>query len=137
MSKSEAKVKTINASGKRKTAIARVTLKPGNGKIRINTMPLEIYKPKMYQMKIMEPLILSGDVGKKVDITVNVAGGGQSSQAEASRLGIGKALAQFQPSLKKTFLSYDRHILIADVRRKEPYKPNDSKARAARQSSKR
>ena len=130
-------MKIINQTGKRKSAIARVTLKPGKGKVRINSIPLEIYGTKMYQMRIMEPLILSKDVANGVDIKVNVRGGGQASQAEASRLAIGKALAQFQPQLKKVFLGYDRSILIADVRRKETYKPNDSKARAKRQSSKR
>ena len=57
------------------------------------------------------------------------------SQAEASRLAIARALSQLQPSLKKVFLSYDRHLLVPDVRFKETYKPNDSKARAKRQKS--
>ena len=86
-------------------------------------------------MKIQEPLILAGDISKKVNINIKVAGGGWQSQAEASRLAIGKALAQFQPSLKKIFLNYDRHLIIADIRRKEHCKPNVSKARAKRQKS--
>ena len=137
MSIIKAKMKLINTTGKRKTAIARAVLKPGKGIVRINSRLLDIYEPKMYKMKIQEPLILAQDIAKKVDIAVNVQGGGEMSQAEASRVAIGKALAQFSPSLKKTFLDYDRALLIADIRRKEQYKPNDSKARAKRQFSKR
>ena len=88
--------------------------------------------------KIQEPLILAGDdIVKKVNIDVNVNGGGWLGQCEASRLAIAKGLVQFTGSkkLEKTFLDYDRNLLVADVRFKEPYKPNDSKARAKRQKS--
>ncbi len=128
-------MKIITSSGKRKSAIARAVLKPGKGVIRINSKLLNIYEPKMYRMRIMEPLMLAEDSANKVNISVNVNGGGQSSQAEASRLAIGKALTQFNSQLKKVFLTYDRSLLVADVRRREPYKPNDSKARSARQKS--
>ena len=71
------------------------------------------------------------------DISLNVTGGGLQSQIEASRLAIAKALVQFTKSheLRKAFLTYDRNLLIADTRRKEPRKPGDSKARAKRQKS--
>ena len=128
-------MKPINTSGKRKSAIARAVLKAGKGVVRINSQLLDVYGQKMYRMKVQEPLILAGDVVKKVDISVNVKGGGAMSQAEAARLAIGKALAQFNAPLKKVFLSYDRTLIVADVRRKEPYKPNVSKARAKRQKS--
>lgn len=128
-------MKIINTTGKRKTAIARATLTEGKGIIRINSVLLDNYSTDLYRTKIMEPLILAEDISKKVNISINVEGGGQMSQAEASRLAIARALSQFQPSLKKVFLNYDRHLLIADVRFKEAYKPNDSKARAARQKS--
>ncbi len=128
-------MKIINTTGKRKTAIARATLTEGKGIIRINSVLLDNYSTDLYRTKIMEPLILAEDISKKVNISINVEGGGQMSQAEASRLAIARALSQFQPSLKKVFLNYDRHLLIADVRFKEAYKPNDSKARAKRQKS--
>lgn len=128
-------MKPITTSGKRKSAIARAVLKPGKGVFRINSQLLDVYGQKMYRMKIQEPLILAGDVVKKVNISVNVKGGGAMSQAEAARLTIGKALAQFNAPLKKVFLRYDRTLLVADVRRKEPYKPNVSKARKKRQKS--
>lgn len=128
-------MKIINTTGKRKTAIARAVLKEGSGIIRINSVLLDNYSTEMYRTKIMEPLILAEDIPKKVNISIKVQGGGQMSQAEASRLAIARALSQLQPSLKKVFLSYDRHLLVPDVRFKETYKPNDSKARAKRQKS--
>ena len=68
---------------------------------------------------------------------VQVFGGGTTSQAEASRLAIAKGLVEFTGSkkLKQDYLDYDRHLLVADVRRREARKPNDSRARAARQKS--
>ena len=119
-------MKNISSSGKRKMAIARATLKQGNGLVNINSIPIDFIEPKMSRLKLKEPLILAGDVANKVDINVQVAGGGMTSQAEASRLAIAKALVDFTKSdkLKEVFLNYDRNLLVADVRRKEPAKPN-------------
>ena len=77
--------KIIHRSGTRKTSIARVTLSEGKGIIRINKQKLETYKPEMQKMKIMEPLLIAGEVAKKVNIDVNVNGGGFNAQAEAAR----------------------------------------------------
>ena len=120
------KMKPVHKSGKRKTAIARVTVRQGNGLVRVNDIPIDFIHPKMSRLKLREPLILAGDVANKVDIDVNVVGGGITSQAEASRLAIAKALVEFTKNdkLKETFLSYDRNLLVADVRRKETAKPN-------------
>lgn len=128
---------TIHMSGKRKHAIARATLKPGNGIIRINSQKLEFYNPSIARAKIYEALQLAGDVTKKVNIDINVFGGGWQAQAEASRLAIARSLVAFTKSkeLKKTYSEYDKHLLIADVRRGEAHKPNDSKPRKARQKS--
>lgn len=119
-------MKNIIVSGKRKRAIARATLTEGKGKIRINHKLLDIYEPKLARLKLREPLLLAGNVISKVNIDVNVFGGGINSQAEASRLAIAKALVEYTKSekLKETFLKYDRNLLVADVRRKEPAKPN-------------
>jgi len=127
----------IHASGKRKHAVARATLKPGKGVIRINSQKLEVYNPVLARAKIMEALQIAGDVAKKVNINVSVFGGGWQAQAEAVRLAIAKSLVEFTKSkeLKKTFLEYDKHLLVADVRRNEPHKPNDSKPRKKRQKS--
>lgn len=127
--------KTIHASGKRKKAIARATITTGKGLVRINSLKLENYSNNIARMKIQEPLILAQDVAKQLNIQVNVKGGGWQSQAEATRLAISKALAQFDSKLKKTFLDYDRHLLVADTRRTETNKPNVSKARKKRQKS--
>ena len=131
-------MKNINTSGKRKRAIARATLRQGNGFVRINHIPIDFIEPKMSRLKLREPLILAGDAANKVDIDVHVIGGGITSQAEASRLAIAKALVDFTKSdkLKETFLNYDRNLLVADVRRKEPAKPNrHGQARAKVQKS--
>ena len=131
-------MKNIQTSGKRKRAIARATLKQGNGLIRINNVPIDFIEPKMSRLKLREPLILAGDVADKVDIDVKVIGGGITSQAEASRLAIAKALVNFTKNdkLKEIFLNYDRNLLVADVRRKEPAKPNrHGQARAKVQKS--
>ncbi len=131
-------MKTIVTSGKRKRAVARAALRGGKGRIRINKKPLDIYEPKMYRLKLREPVILAGDVLSKVDIDVNVFGGGIASQTEASRLAIARALVEYTKSerLKEKFLKYDRQLLVADVRRKEPAKPNrHGHARAKKQKS--
>ncbi|MCK5630229.1 MAG: 30S ribosomal protein S9 [Nanoarchaeota archaeon] len=128
-------MKIIHTSGKRKTSIARVTLKPGNGIVRVNGKLLETYSPVMLRMKIMEPLLLAESVAQKVDLKVTVEGGGINGQTEAIRLAIGRALVEFDNKLENVLLKYDRQLLVADIRRKEVYKPNDSKARAKRQKS--
>ena len=131
-------MKVITTSGKRKRAIARATLKPGNGIVKINNKLLDFYVPKLSRLKLREPLIIAHDLANKVDIWVNVLGGGISSQADASRLAIAKALVEYSKSdkLKEQFLNYDRNLLVADVRRKEPSKPNrHGQARAKRQKS--
>lgn len=128
----------IVTSGKRKRAIARATIRAGKGKIRINRHSLEAYSPELAKLRIREPLMIAGDVADKVDISVNVRGGGWSSQAEAARLAIATALVAHTKSeeLKKKYLDYDRQLLVADTRRKETRKPGThSKARRKRQKS--
>ena len=127
------------ASGKRKSAIAKALIFPGTGKITINKVPYENLSSAFHILLIREPLeIAKTSLGNlDFDITVNVAGGGNEGRIEASRLAIAKAIYQFTKSaeLKKAFLAYDRGLLVADTRRKEPYKPGDSKARSKRQKS--
>ena len=129
-------MKHIVTSGKRKTAVARASLSAGAGVVRVNSTLLEQITPHFHQLKMREPLLIAKDVAPKVNITVDVRGGGQNSQAEAVRLAIAKALAQFDKKLHKEFLAYDRQLLVADVRQKETHKPNcHGKARAKRQKS--
>jgi small subunit ribosomal protein S9 len=85
---------------------------------------------------MQEPLFFAEDTYPKVDIDVDVQGGGVVSQAEAARLAIARALTIYNPKLKKTFLDYDRTLLVADVRQREPRKPNTGgKARKKTQKS--
>jgi len=131
-------MKGLHVGGKRKSSIARATIKQGKGKVRVNNLLLDCYEPKLARLKIKEPLILAGDIANKVDIDVNVRGGGYMSQAEAARLVVATALVGFTKNskLEETFQKYDRQLLVADVRRKETRKPNrHSKARAKRQKS--
>ena len=129
-------MKVFHAAGKRKRAIARATIRQGKGNIIINHRRLEFLEPKMYRLRMMEPVILAGESAKGMDVWVNVIGGGMASQADATRLAIGRALVKSNPALKQVFLDYDRLILVADVRRKEDSKPNShGQARAKRQKS--
>lgn len=129
--------KLVQTSGKRKTAIARAVIKSGSGKVRINKIPLEILQPEMARMKIMEPLLLAGELAKKVDIEVNVRGGGFMGQAEAVRTAIGRGLVEFfgDQELRDALLEYDRTILKGDSRRAEPKKFGGRGARKRRQKS--
>src|SRR3989338_11492066 len=101
-------MKSVNTSGKRKSAIARATIRQGTGLVRVNHVPADLIEPKMSRLKVMEPLILAGDAAGKVDIDISVSGGGISSQAEASRLAVAKALVEFTKNdkLKEIFLAY-------------------------------
>lgn len=137
---SEGKRKIVFVSGKRKTSIAKVRMKEGKGVILYNRLPyreLQMFR----RLSLMEPVKIAEKVlgGFNFDVEIKTTGGGKESQIQAARLGIAKALVKFTNSaeLKKAFLDYDRHLLVADTRRKEAYKPDDSKARAKRQSSKR
>jgi len=132
------KEEKIIVAGKRKEAIAKASIIQGNGEVRINKKPyqhLDYFKKLMIQEPIEITKQVLGNFNFNINIKVN--GGGQESQIEASRLAIAKALVKFTKSieLRKAFLAYDRNLLIADVRRKEAYKPGDSKARAKRQKS--
>ncbi len=130
-----AKKDIIQTQGKRKRAIARATLTLGNGKVKVNGLYLHNFGTELLRLRIGEPLLLAAEISQKVNFEVNVAGGGVNGQADAIRLAMARALVEYEPKLKKTFDEYDRLLLVADVRRKETRKPNDSKARAARQKS--
>ena len=130
----------IVTSGKRKAAIARAVLVAGTGEIRINKKKYE--NLQMFdRLKIEEPIKITENVVGKINFNVNITvrGGGEKGQIDAARIALARAIVEFTKNkdLEKTFLEYDRSLLVADVRRKEAYKPGDSKARRKRQSSKR
>lgn len=135
------KKKIILTIGKRRSAVARARIKHGNGKVRINDIPLDLWEPEYLRLKVREPLLLAGDRSHEVELTVNVKGGGISSQADAIRQAIAKSMVEFfnDENLKKTYLDYDRNLLVYDPRRCEPHKPSRSRkgARRHKQRSKR
>lgn len=130
-------MKVIVSSGKRKSAVARASVRKGRGLVRINRVPLELYEPYLARVKIMEPLTLAGARGSKVDIDVNVQGGGVMGQASAARTAIAKGLVGFleDDELKQMYSKYDRSLLVSDPRRKLPKKPLGRGARKKRQKS--
>lgn len=129
--------KVVVASGKRKSAVARASVKKGKGLVRINNVPVEMHQPSLARVMIMEPLTLAGDKSAKVDIDVNVMGGGIMGQATASRTAIAKGLVQFleDQDLEALFVKYDRSLLVSDPRRKLPKNPQGRGARKKHQKS--
>jgi len=125
-------------SGKRKTAVARAVTTKGTGKITINKKPYENFQ-FLDRLKIEEPIRIAKNIlgDFNFDVSINVRGGGEKSQIEASRLALARAIVAFTKNkdIEKAFLNYDRNLLVADVRRKEAYTPGDSKARRKRQTS--
>jgi small subunit ribosomal protein S9 len=130
--------KMLLSTGKRKTSIARVLIREGSGRIRVNDKPLQLYQPWIAREKIMEPLKLAGEeVTGKIDIEAKVEGGGFMSQAEAVRMGIARGLVKWTKSeiLRDTYLKYDRSMLAGDGRRTEPKRFGGPSARTRKQKS--
>ncbi len=123
------------AVGRRKTATARVRIKPGTGQILVNKMnSQEYFKLKILQMDLEQPLTVTENTGK-FDVFVNVKGGGLSGQAGAVRLGIARALIVFDEDLRPTLKV--NGFLTRDPRMKERKKPGLAGARKRFQFSKR
>ncbi|NLC90195.1 MAG: 30S ribosomal protein S9 [Methanocorpusculum parvum] len=130
-------MKIINTSGKRKTAIARATLREGKGRVKINSVPLEVYGNEIIRMKISEALALAPGSIDNVDVDIDVSGGGVMGQAEAIRTALGRGILSWtnDPKIKEVYLSYDRTLLVNDSRQKEAKKPHGRGARARFQKS--
>ena len=125
----------IQATGKRKTSIARVVLRAGSGEFQINKRTLEDYFPRhQHQTFVRQPLLTSGYEGK-VDVRVRVHGGGIAGQAGAVRHGIARALTEIDPELRGELKR--RGLLTRDARAKERRKAGLKKARKRPQFSKR
>lgn len=123
--------------GKRKESVARATIRKGKGVVRINSVRLEAIDNKYVRETISEPLHLAPEIATQVDISVNVFGGGQMGQAQASRVAIAHALIGFSggDALKQKMIAHDRSLTVEDVRRVEPKKYKGPKARARFQKS--
>ncbi|GJE25836.1 30S ribosomal protein S9 [Methylobacterium organophilum] len=123
------------ATGKRKDAVARVWIKPGNGTVVINNRPIETYFARpVLRMILRQPLEIAGRVDQ-YDITVTVAGGGLSGQAGAVRHGLSKALTYYEPELRGPLKR--EGFLTRDSRTVERKKYGRKKARRSFQFSKR
>lgn len=124
-------------SGKRKRAIARVHIREGSGRVKINGIPLEIWQPEVARMRIIQTLLLAGDIAKRYDIDVHVRGGGFMGQAEATSIAIARALVSISRSskLERIYKEFDRHLLVGDPRRTEPKKFGGPGPRRRKQTS--
>ena len=127
-----------NTSGKKKTAIARATVRDGSGKVRINSRPVELVDPEPAQLKILEPFrVVDDSLRDDVDIDVSIEGGGIMGQADAARTAIARALVQHtnDAELRDAYMAFDRSLLVNDVRQSEAKKWGGPGARARYQKS--
>ncbi len=123
------------ATGRRKTSVARVWLKPGTGQIVINKQPInEYFRRQTLELIVRQPLDQVGQLDK-FDIYANVCGGGWSGQAGAVRMGIARCLVQSDEKLKKSLR--EAGFITRDARKVERKKPGQKKARKRFQFSKR
>ena len=124
-----------SATGKRKTAVARVIIRPGTGQFELNGRSLEVYFPRrVHQAVVRQPLDIVG-FSDRVDVRARIHGGGISGQADAVRHGIAKALIEADPALRGELKR--RQLLTRDPREKERRKAGLKKARKRPQFSKR
>jgi small subunit ribosomal protein S9 len=132
---SATKTNEFLGTGRRKTAVARVRLATGNGKITVNGRTFEAYFPlETQRATASQPLVVAGAV-EKFDVRVNVAGGGPNGQADAVRHGISRALLQFDANLRPQLKA--EGLLTRDPRARERKKYGQPGARKRFQFSKR
>ena len=138
------KKKSVESSGKRKTAVARATVKPGKGRVRVNSEPIEIMQPALARRKSMEPLVIADAMNRlgKVDISITTQGGGIMGQTDAIRTAIARGLVHYNggvegvdTELRDEYLRFDRSLLVNDPRRKEPKHQLGRGARRKKQKS--
>ena len=128
-----------NTSGKKKTAIARATVRDGSGKVRINSRPVELVEPEPAQLKLLEPFRVVDDdeLREDIDIDVSIEGGGIMGQADAARTAIARGLVQHtnDAELRDAYMEFDRSLLVNDGRQSEAKKWGGPGARARYQKS--
>ncbi|MGC9181849.1 30S ribosomal protein S9 [Thermogladius sp. KZ2Tp1] len=129
--------KIVVSSGKRKTSVAVATIRPGKGRVWVNNVPLEVIPIELARNKVLEPLLLIGDLRNAIDVKVRVRGGGWMSQAEASRIAIARGIVEYfgLEEIKRVYKDYDRHMLSGDPRQTEPEKWGRISARRRWQKS--
>jgi small subunit ribosomal protein S9 len=127
-----------NTSGKKKTAIARATVTDGEGRVRIDSRPIELIEPETARLKMLEPFRIAGEnVRDAVDIDVNVEGGGTMGQADAVRTALARGLVEYtgDMEMRDAYMQFDRTLLVNDVRQSESKKWGGPGARARYQKS--
>ena len=128
-------MEVVNTIGRRKAAVARVYVKPGNGTITINKKPLEVYFPlDIFQFVVKQPLIVLNQL-ENYDININLDGGGIHGQAEAARMGTSRALCEIDAENRSILKK--NGFLTRDAREVERKKPGQPGARRKFQFSKR
>jgi len=127
--------KSHYATGRRKNAVARVWIQPGNGKVQINERTLEEYFGRQTSRMVFRQALELTDNSGSLDIFASVCGGGLSGQAEALRHGISRALCKYNPELRPSLKKAG--YLTRDARAKERKKYGQRGARARFQFSKR
>ena len=135
--KKKKEIKVVNTSGKRKTSIARCTIKAGKGIFRINGTPYEFYEPELAKMKIQDALQFIPERLNNIDISIIVTGGGIMGQSDAVRTALARGMVDYfeDEELRQTLVNHDRSLLVSDTRRKEPKHPLGKGARKKRQKS--
>lgn len=128
-------MQVYNATGRRKSAVARVYLKAGSGNITINGKELSEYFPSPLLQYVVRQPFMELDLTESFDVNVNIFGGGISGQAEAVRLGISRALVEHDPELKHALRTAG--FMTRDSRAVERKKPGRPGARKRFQFSKR
>jgi len=121
--------------GKRKTAVARVTVRPGTGRILINNQPIEYFGNEIARVKMLTPLYFDEKFWKKHDFDVRVSGGGIMAIADAVSFALAKAIAANSQQVREQIKEYNRYLLAGDPRQAEPKKPNRRSARRFKQKS--
>jgi small subunit ribosomal protein S9 len=134
------KRKVVVAKARRKMAIARARLVPGNERLVVNKIDIKVLKPKEIRELILEPVNVSSvtkEIASNSNISINVHGGGVSGQAQAARSALAKVITKAAPTevVRKMYMDYDRTLIVDDVRQVEPKKFKGPKARARFQKS--
>jgi small subunit ribosomal protein S9 len=127
-----------NTSGKKKTAIARATVSEGEGRVRIDSRPIELIEPETARLKMLEPFRIAGDdIRDSIDIDVTIEGGGAMGQADAVRTALARGLVEYtgDMELRDAYMQFDRTLLVNDVRQSESKKWGGPGARARYQKS--
>ena len=143
--KKGAEVRTVYTHGKKRNAVANAVVQQGKGTITINRIPIQNVEPRTLRIKIFEPiLILGAEQFADLKIKIRVQGGGPIAQLYAARMALAKGLVAWKQkyvdeeekaNVRRTLVSFDKGLLVADPRRMEPKKYGGPGARARFQKS--